>query len=205
MGVANSICVIQSDDHQRPVNRGGCFQRGGGFPDRDLSVLFCPFVLLGAFSGFSRFVWGFSPICLLLSEPIKSTYCHLQGRDPKGSTTQSDFPPKTGKPPGWKPAGLPSLNLNCWKGLQTASAIATPLTSYRWEMGPKLEMAGKVAGGHFGEGPKWPKKWLDRQKMGKFQVSSHCLAIFRPLYALPKKWTPAILPAISSFGPISHL
>ena len=102
---------------QGPLNGG---VQTGGFPDLDLSFLFCPFL---SFLGLSRFFWDFPdllgdgpgifPICPFpLSRPIKSTYeeQHLRGTVPKGSATQSGpFPKKVGNTRVWKPPGLASL------------------------------------------------------------------------------------------------
>ena len=97
----------------RAAERGGF--KGGGFPDLDLSFLFCPFL---SFLGLSRFFWDFPdllgdgpgivPICPFpLSRPIKSTY---EEQSPKGSATQSGpFPKKVGNTRVWKPPGLASL------------------------------------------------------------------------------------------------
>ena len=70
---------------QGPLNGG---VSNGGFPDLDLSFLFCPFL---SFLGLSRFFWDFPdllgdspgifPICPFpLSRPIKSTYYEEQSR-----------------------------------------------------------------------------------------------------------------------------
>ena len=86
----------------------GVFQTGG-FPDLDLSFLFCPFfVVLGLSRGFSRFARGWSgdfPDWSFLS--FSAYYQHLRGTVPKGSATQSGpLPKKVGNPPAWKPPGL---------------------------------------------------------------------------------------------------
>ena len=77
----------------------------GGFPDLDLSFLFCPFL---SFLRLSRFFWDFPdllgdglgifPICPFpLSRPIKSTY---EEQSRKGPRHNLDLSRKSGKHPG---------------------------------------------------------------------------------------------------------
>ena len=92
----------------------GGFQTGG-FPDLDLSFLFCPF---SSFLGLSRFFWDFPdflgdgpgifPICPFpLSRPIKSTY---EEQSRKGPRHNLDLSRKKWETPGFgKPPGLASL------------------------------------------------------------------------------------------------
>ena len=76
------------EKHQGPLNGGGS---KGGFPDLDLSFLFCPFL---SFLGLSLFFWDFPgllgdgpgifPICPFpLSQPIKSTYKEQSRKGPR--------------------------------------------------------------------------------------------------------------------------
>ena len=89
--------------NSKAAKRGG-FQTGG-FPDLDLSFLFCPFL---SFLGFSRFFWDFPdllgdgpgifPICPFpFSRPIKSTY---EDQSRKGPRHNLDLSRKNGKSPG---------------------------------------------------------------------------------------------------------
>ena len=79
------------------------------------------------------------------------------------------------------------------------SSVATLLTSYRWEMGPKLNMRetenGPTAGGPWrGRVPKWPKNgWANGRTGRKWPNSicpAICLAIFRPLFGSQKRLKP---------------
>ena len=97
----------------------GVFQTGG-FPDLDLSFLFCPFLSLVLLGLSPIFFWDFPDFLgdgpgifpirpFTLSRPIKSTY---EEQSPKGSATQSGpFPKKVGNTRVWNPPGLASLNL----------------------------------------------------------------------------------------------
>ena len=87
----------------------GVFQTGG-FPDLDLSFLFCPFWGLSRFfPGFSRFAWGwfFEIRPFPLSRPIKSTYEEQSRKGPRHNLDLS--PKKVGNTRVWKPPGLASL------------------------------------------------------------------------------------------------
>ena len=107
-----SFCGISGDlapSTRRSLNGGG-FKRGG-FPDLDLSFLFCPFL---SFLGLSRFFWDFPellrdgpgifPICPFpLSRTIKSTY---EEQSRKGPRHNLDLSQKSGKHPGLEPPRL---------------------------------------------------------------------------------------------------
>ena len=83
----------------------------GGFPDLDLSFLFCPLlVLFGTFP----ILWDFSDlledgprifqICPFpLSRPIKSAYEEQSRKGPRHNLDLSRK--KSGNPPVWKPPG----------------------------------------------------------------------------------------------------
>ena len=96
--------------NSRAAKRGG-FQTGG-FPDLDLSFLFCPFWDFPDFSGIfpicSGMVQGFSRFVLflflgLLRAPTRNSPERV--RD-----TIWTFPEKVGNTRVWKPPGLASLN-----------------------------------------------------------------------------------------------
>ena len=95
----------------------GGFQTGG-FPDLDLSFLFCPFLSL---LGLSRFFWDFPdlsgdssgifPICPFpLSRPINSA---SEEQSRKGPRHNLDLSRKSGKPPGLETPGLASPKVLC--------------------------------------------------------------------------------------------
>ena len=84
----------------------------GGFPDLDLSFLFCPFLSFwdfpGDFPDLSRGLSGDFPDWSFSS--FSAYYQHLRGTVPKGSATQSGpFPKKVGNTRVWKHPGLASL------------------------------------------------------------------------------------------------
>ena len=79
-----------------------------------------------------------------------------------------------------------------------------------WETGPEPKMAAEkwppaiLGGGVL----RWPKNgrangWTCR-KSPNFSCPAICPAIFRPFWNPPKKWLPAISPAIFDSGPASH-
>ena len=76
----------------------------GGFPDLDLSFLFCPIFSFPIFPGFSRLSGdcpGIFPICPFpLSRPINSTYEARRNSPERVCDTIRTFPAKTGNPPG---------------------------------------------------------------------------------------------------------
>ena len=91
----------QSVENSRAAKRRGV--QTGGFPDLDLSFLFCPFL------GLSRFFWDFPdllrdgpgifPICPFpLSRPIKSTY---EEQSRKGPRHNLDLSRKKWETPGF--------------------------------------------------------------------------------------------------------
>ena len=86
----------------------------GGFPDLDLSFLFCPFLSFWDFPGdFPDLLGdgpGIFPICPFpLSRPIKSTY---EEQSRKGPRHNLDLPrKKVGNPLVWKPPGLASTKI----------------------------------------------------------------------------------------------
>ena len=84
--------------------------------------------------------------------------------------------------------------------------LATPLASYRWEMSPKSEMAEKWPAAIFRGRPEMAGK-MAGQMAGQAENGqiSAIRPFFRPFRAFPEKWPPAISPAISDFGLISHL
>ena len=95
--------AIRPLQESRAAKRGG-FQTGG-FPDLDLSFLFCPFLF---FLGLSRFCWDFPDLLRdglgifpispsPLSRPIKSTY---EEQSRKGPRHNLDLSQKKGKHPG---------------------------------------------------------------------------------------------------------
>ena len=80
----------------------GCFKRGG-FPDLDLSFLFCPFLSFWDFPGdFPDLLGdgpGIFPICPFpLSRPIKSTY---EEQSRKGPRHNLDLSRKKWETPGF--------------------------------------------------------------------------------------------------------
>ena len=97
----------------RAAKRGRC--KRGGFPDLDLSFLFCPFL---SFLGLSRFFRDFPD---LLGEspgifPDSSLFLFLgllraptRNSPERVRDTIWTFPEKVGNPPVWKPPGLASL------------------------------------------------------------------------------------------------
>ena len=71
----------------------------GGFPDLDLSFLFCPSLSFFDFPGDFPDLSGDFPDWSFSS--FSAYYQHLRGTVPKGSATQSGpFPKKSGKHPG---------------------------------------------------------------------------------------------------------
>ena len=137
---------------QGPLNGG---VSNGGFPDLDLFVLpfLSFFVLFGTFPICSGTLGGFSRLVLflflgLLRAPTRNSPERV--RD-----TIWTFPQKSGKHPGF----------------------ATPLASYRWEMGSKS---------------KWPKNGRADGRIAEIWPFSACPAI-----------CPAIFPAIFRPFPIS--
>ena len=93
----------------RAAKQGGFKQ--GGFPDLDLSFLFCPSLGLSRFfRDFPNFAPGgsgdFPDSSLFLSRPNKSTY---EEQFRKGPRHNLDLSKKVGNPPLWKPPGLDSL------------------------------------------------------------------------------------------------
>ena len=109
--------MLRSRVCSRAAKRGGGGVQTGGFPDLDLSFLFCPFfVLFGTFPiflGFSDLLGnglGIFPICPFpLSRPIKSTYEEQSRQGPQHNL--KPFPKKVGNTRVWKPPGLASLNI----------------------------------------------------------------------------------------------
>ena len=112
----------------------GGFKWGGGFPDLDLSFLFCPFgdfpdssgifpICSGNLRGVSRFV----PFLFL---GLKKE--HLRGTVPKGSATQSGpFPKKVGNPV-WKPPSLASLKKPS-QGQTAPDCVPGPFGNVPWD------------------------------------------------------------------------
>ena len=86
--------------------------------------------------------------------------------------------------------------------------LTAPLTSYRWEMGPKLEMAGEMAGGHFSgraqngrPNGRTGRNWPNMRYPAKI-----ALPLFGHFAALPKTWPPAIsqpFPVWARFPPVA--
>ena len=118
---------------QGPLNGGGGGSNGG-FPDLDLSFLFCPFLSFPDFSGifpicsgmvrgFSRFV-PFSP-----SRPIKSIYEEQSRKGPRHNPDLSRK--KVGNPPVWKPPGLASLQLGEQKPCKLKMGVANSMPPIR--------------------------------------------------------------------------
>ena len=94
---------VLPSEKSRAAKRG--VSNGGGFPDLDLSFLFCPFL---SFLGLSRFFRDFPGLLgdgpgifpirpFSLSQPFKSTY---QEQSRKGTRHNLDLSRKNGKPPG---------------------------------------------------------------------------------------------------------
>ena len=103
----------QKDKEKKIRVKGGGFQTGG-FPDLDLSFLFCPFWDFPDFSGIFPISSGDSPGIFRirpfsLSRPIKSTYEEQSRKGPRRNLDLSRK--KVGNPPVWKPPGLASLKI----------------------------------------------------------------------------------------------
>ena len=98
----------------------GGFQTGG-FPDLDLSFLFCPFCPFLSFLGLSRFfrdfpdLLGDGPGTFPIRRPFSLSRPILRAPTRNSPERVRDtiwtFPEKVGNPPVWKPPGLASLNL----------------------------------------------------------------------------------------------
>ena len=120
----------------------------GGFPDLDLSFLFCPFWDFPDFSEIfpicSGMVWGFSRLVLflflgLLRAPTRNSPERV--RD-----TIWTFPEKVGNTRVWKPPGLASLNER--DAAPVSRAIDSPLLGCRFPLTALLSPCG----GHFNLG-----------------------------------------------------
>ena len=126
-----SVCLFEHCHSKSfcrgPVDRG--FQTGG-FPDLDLSFLFCLFWDFPDFLGFSPFVWdcpGIFPICpSRLSRPSNSTYEEQSRKGPRHNPDLSRK--KVGNPLVWNPAYL--LSLLAWQNPELPGIFWHFLISY---------------------------------------------------------------------------